>query len=145
MKGIPKVTRVQLRDDNNDDQIIFGLVSSDPDYKLSLALNRKLGLAMKSVSPITIAVETNKEESFSRFSDTSEAPDIVYTLVSNRCGSNFLIKKLRNVDFLLIARNEDTESMSGDIAARIKEIGSITAVFIVDLNTTRDKNLKYLI
>ena len=50
MKRTQKVTRVKLDIDQNNDYILLGLVSSEPDYKLSLSLNKKLGISLKNIS-----------------------------------------------------------------------------------------------
>ncbi len=54
MKKIQKVTRLRLHNDENHDYILLGLVSAEPDYKLSLALNKKFGISLKNISPLKI-------------------------------------------------------------------------------------------
>lgn len=49
MRNNQKITRVQLNIDQNEEVILIGIVSADPDYKLSLALNRKFGISLKNI------------------------------------------------------------------------------------------------
>jgi hypothetical protein len=85
------------------------------------------------------------ELAFSRFSDSSESPDILFNLVSNRSGKSFLLKKLKNVDYIFQVQDTENENNLNQITASLREIESVNAVFNIDLNTFKDKNLRYLI
>ncbi len=52
MKSTQKVTRVKLNIEQNNDYILLGLVSTEPDYKLSLSLNKKFRISLKTISPV---------------------------------------------------------------------------------------------
>jgi hypothetical protein len=144
MKSVQKVTRVQLKINRNDDFILFGLVSAEPDYKLSLTLNKKFRISLKNISSLKITDETGSELAFSRFSDSSKSPELQFSLFSNRSGKSFLLKKLKNVDYIFQVHDTENESNISQIAASLRELESVTAVFNIDLNTFKDKNLQYL-
>ena len=145
MKSGVKVKRVQLKDNQTNDSDIIGIVSTEPDYKLSLALNRKLKISLKNDSPVVIREESGVEMAFSRFSDISAALNPGYDLTSNRSGKNFLLKKLKNIDFIFQVHNPGDEDAVKDIAATLKNMECITAVFRIDPITIKDKNLQYII
>lgn len=145
MKSVQKVTRVQLKINRNEDFILLGLVSAEPDYKLSLALNKKFHISLKNISALKIADATGSELAFSRFSDSSKSQDIQFGLISNRAGKSFLLKKLKNVDYIFQIHDTENESNINKITASLRELDSVTAVFNIDLNTFKDKNLHYLI
>jgi len=144
MKSVQKITRLQLKINQSIDFILLGLVSSEPDYKLSLILNKKFRIFLKNISPVKLADYRGSELTFSRFSHTSDSPEIIFNLISNRSGKNFLLKKLKNVDYLMQVQDPDNKSNIKSIVAGLREIDSITAVFNIDLNTIKDKNLQYL-
>ena len=100
MKNNPKITRIKLETDHEKDYIFFGIVCHEPDYKLSLALNRKMNISLKSGSQLTISQDNDSSYSFSRFSDSPSSPDLIYDLLSNRNGKYYLIKKLKNIDYI---------------------------------------------
>ncbi|MBI5009494.1 MAG: hypothetical protein HZB98_07585 [Bacteroidia bacterium] len=52
IKNVQKVKRIQLNVENNDKLFLYGIVSAEPDYKLSLALNKKMGISLKNISPL---------------------------------------------------------------------------------------------
>jgi len=144
MKSNQKITRVQLRINHADELIMLGLVSSEPDYKMSLTINKRFKISLKNSSPIKPDNSGGEEIAFSRFSDLSKSPDIAFNLVSNRAGKNFLIKKLRNIDYIFIVHNNENDNNIDEITARLREIETVNAVFNIDLNIFKDKNLHYL-
>lgn len=143
MKNSQKIKRVQLKNNSPDNFILIGLVSAEPDYKLSLAINRKFRISLRNISPVTVVDETGSEQIFSRFTYSSSSHDI-FNLFSNRSGKNFLLKKLKNIDYLIQVYDPEIENNINNITASFREIDSINAVFNVDLKTFKDKNLKYL-
>lgn len=145
MKSTQKITRVQLKISQNEEVVMAGMVSSEPDYKLSLILNKKFSISLRNISPITLTDEDGNELTFSRFSDTNGAPDVIFNLISNRSGKNFLLKKLKNVDYIFQVLDPDSENNVDLLAANLKKIESITAVFPINTNSIKDKNLHYLI
>ncbi len=144
MKSHQKIRRVHLNLNEEDESILLGIVSSDPDYKLSLALNKKLGLSLKNNSPVEPDHSKLPELFFSRFTDLTRAPDIVFSLVSNRSGKNFFLNKLRNIDYLLHVYDPENSSDTDKLISGLREIETVTAVFNIDIKSVKDKNLRYL-
>lgn len=145
MKNTRKITRVKLQIDKINDFILLGLVSSEPDYKLSLSLNKKLGLSLKNISPVKLSGDSGSEVIFSRFADITGSPDRVINLVSNRTDKNFLIRKLKNIDYILHLHDPDNENSIIQITSSLREITGITAVFNIGIDTIKDKNLHFVI
>jgi outer membrane lipoprotein-sorting protein len=144
MKSNQKVTRVKLNIDQNNDYILLGLVSHEPDYKLSLALNNKFRISLKNISPVIFTSDDKSEHIFSRFSNNDDRTDLIFILVSNRSGKSFLLNKLKNIDYLLQIQISEKEVNLSLITSYLREIDSINAVFNIDINTIKDKNLHYL-
>ena len=145
MKTIRKVTRVKLQIDQINDFVLLGLVSSEPDYKLSLTLNKKFRISLKNSTPVKVEGNNGTELLFSRFSDTSDSPDRIFSLVSNRSGKQFLIRKLRNVDYIFHIHDPDNPDNLSQITSILREIPAITAVFNIDIDSMKDKNLHFVI
>jgi hypothetical protein len=144
MNSRQKITRVHLKINKNDDPILLGIVSTEPDYKLSLALNKKLMISLKNITPLELTDETGTNLSFSRFSDLSGAPDLIFNLISNRSDNNFLLKKLKNVDFILHVQDLENNNKINQLTESLREIYGITAVFNIDKEDIKDKNLLYI-
>jgi hypothetical protein len=139
-----KVTRLKLNIERNNDYILIGLVSTEPDYKLSLSLNKKFRISIKSILPLKLTNDKKSELVFSRFSNNHNPGDFVFNLISNRSGKYFLLNKLKNIDYLLQILNSEKEADANNIISSLREINSITAVFNIDISTIKDKNLHYL-
>ncbi len=144
MKSKQRITKVQLKISQKDEFILLGLVSAEPDYKLSLSINKRFHISLKNLTPLKISDEKGSELTFSRFSDSDKSADIVYNLISNRSGKNFLLKKLKNIDYIFQLQDTENENNIEKITASLREIESVTAVFNIDINTFKDKNLQYL-
>lgn len=142
MKSTKKVTRLRLESSHEDELALLGLVSADPDYRLSLAINRKLGISLKSTDPITPS-ET-KDCTFSRFMHSGDM-SASFSLVSNKCGKTLLIRKLKNVDYIFWINDPENEYDVTKLSLRLREIDSITAVFNIEINSLKDRNIHYLI
>ena len=145
MKSTQKVTRVKLNIEQNNDYILLGLVSAEPDYKLSLTLNKKFRISLKNISPLKLPGDDRSELAFSRFSNNDDQEDLMFSLISNRTGKFFLLNKLKNIDYLLQIQVSEKAVNLNKITSGLREIDTVTAVFKIDLNKIKDKNLHYLI
>lgn len=136
------VTKFKISVEQAFDGLIIGILSQELDYKLALALNRKLHINLSSFSPIFLDHSSSNEVFFSRFHYSNNDHNLSYDLVSNRCGNVFLIKKLKNVDFLFLINNFEDNLEINEVIDKIKEIKSVIAVFNPDVNLIKDKNLQ---
>jgi len=127
-----KIKRVHLRINEDHESSFLGVVSAEPDYKLSLTLNKQLNISLKNVSPVIISDESDKELAFSRFSDTSASSHIIYDLTSNRSEKNFLFKKLKNIDYIFQIYDPQNEIDISNIISILRDDEFITAVFNLD-------------
>jgi hypothetical protein len=144
MKNTQKITRLKLNIGEDTDYTLLGIVSSEPDYKLSLSLNKKFSITLKNISPLRIPGDNNTELTFSMFSNNEDPAGLFFNLVSNRSGKYFLISKLKNIDYLLQLQIPEKEAKLSRIVTDIREIETVTAVFNIDTSTLKDKNLHYL-
>lgn len=144
MKSSQKIKRIKLEIDPNNEFILLGLVSAERDYKLSLSLNKKFRISLKNIPPLRLSVEDNPEFTFSRFSNNDDRTDLIFVLVSNRSGKSYLLSKLKNIDYLLQIQIPEKEVNLNLITSYLREIDTITAVFNINMNTLKDKNLLYL-
>ena len=145
MKNTQKVTRVKLALNQKDESILLGIVSAEPDYKLSLLINNKFNISLRNNTPIKISDDKSPNTVFSRFSDLRDSPHKIFNLVSNRSGNNFLFKKLINIDYILLIHDTNYKKNTTYYTLRLREIETITAVFDIDLSLIKDQNLEYLI
>lgn len=144
MRGRPKITKIQLRDPANEHYLFLGLVSTEADYKLSHLLNKKLGIALKNNKTLEVMGGDGSVIYFSRYSDTSGSPEISYNLISNRSDKDYLLKKFKSIDYLFQVHRNDNNFDIELLTTTLREIERITAVFKLDPQKIKDKNLIYL-
>jgi hypothetical protein len=143
MKNARKITRLQLENDLPENMYFFGLVCSEPDYKLSLALNPILKISLKAASPVLPAGDSDSDPHFSRFSYTGQS--VVFTLISNRSEKEFLLKKLRNIDFILMIEDHEDQTDPAALLSNLRRTEAVTAAFLIDADSLKDRNIQYLI
>jgi hypothetical protein len=81
---------------------------------------------------------------FSRFSNSHDPDNHTFNLISNRSGTNYFLAKLKNIDYLLQISNPESEVDLNSVTALLREVETINAVFNIDINSIKDKNLHYL-
>jgi hypothetical protein len=124
---------------------LLGIVTSEPDYRLSLSLNKKLKISLRNNTPIAITGEKGARLNFSKFSDIKGSPDVIYNLISNRSDKDFLLKKLNKIDYFFQVHSPERDYNIDHLTSSLRGIECITAVFNLNPNQIKDKNLQYII
>lgn len=107
---------------------LLGISSHENDYRLSWALNRKLGLKFRKTDNL-IPARGNADKEFSVFKSEWDNKSLSINLISNRCPDGFLIKEMKNIDFVLQVFGEINQADFDKIVAKIKTIDLVSAVF----------------
>ncbi len=141
---MPKITRIKLDDNTNAEYAILGIVSTEADYKVSQLLNKNLKLSLKNDKSLDLPGADGSSLSFSRYSCTTGIPEISYHLISNRSDKNWLLKTLKNVDFIFQVYCSDSKCDINQLTRTLRGIDKITAVFNLNPGDIKDKNLVYL-
>lgn len=135
-----KITRHTISGEETPDIFFLGVVSSEPDYRLSVMINLHLATDLrKDPDDIALRSETG-EQAFSRFTSLSHE----FSLVSNRSNGNLLLRKLKNIDFFFLMSGQKERQRAERLAASLREIQEITGVFIFDSREVGDRNLSLL-
>ncbi len=135
-----KITRHTIPGEERQEFFFLGVVSAEPDYRLSVLINRHLGTDLRKCDE-EIAVQTDSgKPSFSRF--TTVPPEL--SLVSNRSEGHILLRKLKNIDFFLLFCGQTERQKTEELATTLREIPEITAVFVLDSVKINDRNLLLL-
>ena len=144
MKGRPKITRVQLNDYTDEESTIFGIVTTEPDYKISQLINKKLKITLKNISTIDLTGSDGLVLNFTRYSCTSVPTETTFNLISNKSDKDYLLKKFKNIDFFFRISSIENKCDVEQLIGALREIERITAVFRLDPLEIKDKNLVYL-
>lgn len=136
-----KITRHTIPGEERQEFFFLGVVSAEPDYRLSVLINKHLGTDLRKCDD-EIAVQSDPgKPSFSRF--TTVPPGL--SLVSNRSEGHILVRKLKKIDFFLLFCKQTERQKTEELATNLREIPEITAVFVLDSRKITDRNLPLLV
>jgi hypothetical protein len=136
-----KITRHTIPVEEMPAFMFLGIVSSEPDYRLCVMLNRHLGVDLRKKAADITFTTGDTEYSFSHF---TTGPALL-SLVSNRGDGHFLLRKMKNIDFLLVLHGSYERKKAEELASSLRNIAEITAVFVFDSREFSDKNISLLI
>ena len=140
MKDSTKIIRHTITPRTPEHFIFLGIVSTEPDYRLSVMLNRQLGISLQHSGEEIIQGESSGAHHYSVFITTPET----VSLVSNKSSGNILIRKLRNIDFIMVIHGAPDKVKAETLAASIRKNPAVTAVFCFDSREISDRNLGLL-
>jgi hypothetical protein len=141
MSQVKKITRHTIKTNETPAFLFLGIVSSEPDYRLSVMLNRHLGIDLRKGPEEVSAGTGNETHSFSVFTTTPPA----LSLISNRSVGITLLKKLKNIDFLLLIHGVPDRKQAENLTASVRNIPDVTAVFLLDSRDFSDRNIALLV
>ena len=130
--GQKKVKKVQLRLNPEPVITLFGIVSTEPDYKISAEINKMLDVSLKSAPQVTIEYGDKIEIPFSRFSDISDLPDSWISIIRNKSNGYSLLRKFPNFDYIAAIFTESEKYTTEEFAAQLRSVKHISAVFLID-------------
>ncbi|MEE4114873.1 MAG: IPExxxVDY family protein [Marinilabiliaceae bacterium] len=122
----------RLKIDNSIDHHFFGISCPEPDYKISLQLNNKLNLNLRSSSSVSPADNPNTH--FGRFVSDEEYSDTSFQLVKNRVENKSLSKSYESLDYLFLICGNIEDSIINELRKKILDIPMVSGVFSLEKN-----------
>lgn len=119
-----------------DESLIFGIVSSLNDYRLSWAINKQCRWNLHKTQTL---VATQKTISYYLFDDPTR--NIKYRLVPNRPDIGVWVKELKNIDFFLHIAGQLQANEPKQIKQELKQIPQIRAIFELNINDLNKKKI----
>ena len=145
MKPSGRIIRHKLFIEEEQGDRFVGLVSSEADYKISLLINNKLNIKLKSNKPVSLASGEGTEILFTRFTAASKFNDLTFDLVSNKSDNVYLTKKYPNLDYVLKINGSVLKETFSEIINKIRSIDGIIAVFILEDKLQLEDNILEII
>lgn len=141
VKDREKVTRHTIFSAEPAEFLFLGLVTAEPDYRLTVMLNRQLGISLQHSNIDIVAGSGGEAPHFPVFTTSP----LILSLVTNRFPGNFLIRKLKTIDYFLVIHGAPDRTKADNLAAQIRKNPDITAVFVFNSTMITDRNLKLLV
>lgn len=112
---------------------LIGISSHENDYHLCWAINQKLNITLqKKANYVLFIPPLNDNREFSFYSFEDEDNLLTYYLLSNRCDDGFLIKELKNLDFLMQVHGDLSEEEKETLIRDLRSMSVIIASFPID-------------
>jgi hypothetical protein len=143
--GQKKVKKVQMNFNPGQAINLYGIVSSEPDYKISMEINKALNISLKSVTPALVKQGNAEETAFARFSDISDLPDSWISIIRNRSNNYYLFRKFPNFDYIAAVYTESENFSAEGFAAKLRSVKHISAVFLTDKKNIEPEVLETII
>ncbi len=109
---------------------LIGVSCHESDYRLTWAINRKLGLSFeKKENHVIIHPKSGEKLEFSMFSHTDPEKYLKFNIISNRCHNGFLLEKIKNIDYLIQIIGDISDASINTLVSNIRKIDLISAAF----------------
>ncbi len=133
---MPKDQKKVHRLDFDSELILIGIASHQSDYRVSWAINESLNFELTQGKSIEVYVKKiDKIQQFSVF--YYETENRTFRLISNRCENGILIKKFKNIDFLLIITGKINNQEISVLIEQLKKIKIIIATYQISFDSPR--------
>jgi hypothetical protein len=130
-----KVKKIEVDPHHGAEIGLLGLVSSEPLYKITVLINSTIGCTLRKSDSVITRTSEGIEESFTRFTDISDLPHSWISIIANRTENATLIRKLPNIDFVIACFDESAKTTFEEMAAKLRSMKLINAVFMIDIST----------
>ena len=104
---------------------VLGISSHENDYRLAWCLNKELGFDFAQADESFVTKEGYEFSRFEHYDDD----DKTLTLISNRCESGILLKKFKNLDYILRFDSELDDAEKAEWLQKLRAVTLISAVY----------------
>ena len=124
--------------------LLIGISSHDNDYRVSWAINNKLGMSLRQTEKLDIYNSRIKQNQiFTHYQYTDQDTLLHYHLISNRCDNGFLLEEMPNIDYVLKISGDADKNFAAQLINKLKKIDIITTAF--EMNPITLKSRKKLL
>lgn len=121
--------------------LLFGISTSEKDYRLIWNLNNTLNLLLaKTEDHQAYHKKADGDQFFSCFLYMDNKTMLEYKMISNKSENGILIDELKNIDFFLILKGEYSDEYPNLLRQKILKMENIQAVFLIDPENLKNKD-----
>lgn len=127
-----------LKFDEDYDCFLWGITSSQRDYRLCWIINNALDLDMIRMDNHKVTKPSEKmANNFSRFAYYNELDQVEYNLLSNKNQGNILIAGLQKIDYFFILKENYSFLDLSSMQLKLNENKAIQLLMKLDFNTIK--------
>jgi len=118
------------------DVTVIGISSHVEHYRLCWAMNRAMDLVLTRRRADITSDESGRPVHFSAFDQTDEHNIVRWSLVSNHCGNDRLMKEQKAADYFLVLDTEVAQERP-TLLDQVRNVEFVLTAFPVDLRKLR--------
>lgn len=112
---------------------LFGIASSENDYRMVWLLNNQLGFNLHRQDDLEIFhKKLNEPQLFPQFSFHDEKTLLHYRLLGNKTENGYLLEEMRKVDYLLQVSGDFTATHLTRLVKSLNAVREISLAFPID-------------
>lgn len=135
-----EVTRFSLDIEYDYSFVLFGISCHEKDYRITWAINKKLGLELKKENDLEIKEKKQKENSsYPIYSFNREDQYCEYFLIANRSIQGLLIPEQKQSDYFLKITGNILNEEKQKILHTLKEINIILTAYEINPEQLKSK------
>jgi hypothetical protein len=132
-------TILKFTNDDELDFLLIGIVCQQKDYRLCHELNKNLEVNLKREINFEIRnTKRMKTSAFSFFQYENMDGDIYYVF-SNKGNDDFLLPEHRNVDYLLMIKENFKRIHEQELTGQIKKIPMVLGAYALEVQKLKSK------
>lgn len=129
---------IKIKPDNNFHFLLFGLVTTEPIYKISWQINEQLNILLKETNPLQVYNQKKQAvQEFVKFSFYTPE-ELNYHLIHNKGNQGLLIEEQKQTDYFL--KIEDTNLNAKHLIKKLKLIKNISLAYEIEPGSLKSKN-----
>jgi hypothetical protein len=128
---VKKETLRLSRIDQDDNVLLYGIVSSDSELQVCRAINTVFGISLSLTDDIVISGKTSPVI-YRKYYFENEENSEKFILIGNRNQTNYLLPELKKIDYIFLIISESSASDFLNSFQLLKANPGISAVFILD-------------
>lgn len=130
--------KLTLEIDDTIDYTAIAIVCNLPDYQFVYHLNNAMDSTFEHKNPFTKDFNDARKSVFPKFEFVDANNMTELFLLSNKHNGNILFSDLKNIDFVLLIRGEETELYVANVNAIIRKVKNVQISKVFDPNSLKN-------
>ena len=133
--------RHKLADSIAKDYCLLGIVSDEPEYKLTWSMNEVLQTSFQRMEDLSLYHKKGQsEQRFSLYLYEEENTMLTYRIIRNRSENGYFLSDLKNIDYVIHIQGElDTDRVS-DFIRQANQLDTIRMCIPIELSKLKDRS-----
>jgi hypothetical protein len=130
---------IKISEEDKFDFILIGIICGHRDYRLSMALNKKLEINLSKQDDYSVFNNKRMEDQVFSFYEYINEEEDRYNLISNKSQKGFLLPEQNQIDYLFIFQQVRMRPDEQALISTLKEIPIILGAYKLDATKLKSR------